>query len=192
MSCVWTNKVNCVEECVGDTRQASIFLEGAWSADVNSLTITDSSLISHINEILDHYGTVSIVVWWYFWELSTEGIEDYFNISLAYGVTIPTVDVTPVSVGYSTIDNSMIQSWTTFTKTVPYEYLSNIALQIPITGTGDPVCEFAGGFYDVSLYAGGYTPFSRYDSDPNIPAGLGIDMVKETPFYLNPLMSWCE
>ena len=192
MSCVWTDKVGCEEYCIFSGQQPSIFLDGAWSADVNTLAITDSSLILHINEMLNYYGTVSIVVWWYFWEISQKGIEDYFNISLAYGVTLPFTNITPVSVGYSIIDNSMIQSWATFTKTVPYDYLSAIELQIPITGTGDPVCEFAGGFYDVSLYAGGYTPFSRYDSDPNIPAGLGIDMVKETPFYLNPLMNWCE
>lgn len=192
MSCVWTDKVGCGEYCVSSYQQPSIFLSGAWSADVNSLTITDSSLILHINEMLDYYGTVSIVVWWYFWELTPEGIEDYFNIDLSYGVTIPTVDITPVSVGYSTIDNTMIQSWATFTKTVPYEYLSAIGLQIPITGTGNPVHEFAGGFYDVSLYVGGYTPFNRNNSDPNIPAGLGSGMIQETPFYLNPLLNWGE
>lgn len=191
MSCVWTDKVGCEEYCIFSGQQPSIFLSGAWSADVNSLTIIDSSLILHINEMLDYYGTVSIVVWWYFLELSPEGIEDYFNINLSYGVTIPTVDITPVSVGYSTIDNLMIQSWTTFTKTVPYEYLSDFGLQIPITGTGDPVCEYAGVFYNVSLYAGAYIPFNRYDSDPNIPAGLSNDMPPETPIYLNPLMRWC-
>lgn len=186
---VWTDKVGCEEYRL---QAASIFLSGAWSAEVNSLTITDSSLIYHINEILDYYGTVSIVVWWYFAETSPEGIEDYFNISLAYGVTLPFTSITPVSVGYSTIDHAMIQSWATFTKTVPYDYLSDIILQIPIFGTGEPLCEFAGGFYDVRLYAGGYTPFSRSDSDPNIPAGLVIDMEEKATFYLNPVMSWCE
>ena len=70
MSHAWTNKVNCVEECIGDTRQASIFLEGAWEADVNRLTVISPLLLSHIDEMLDRYGVLSAVVWWYFFELS--------------------------------------------------------------------------------------------------------------------------
>ncbi|GEM_PF-2801327 len=192
MSHAWTNKVNCVEECIGDTRQASIFLEGAWEADVNRLTVISPLLLSHIDEMLDRYEVLSAVVWWYFFELSPNQIEEYLNVSLDYGVWLP-IDGDIISVGYSTLDNTVVQSWVTFEKTTPGEVLSGFGLEIPLTG-GGPVYENAGAFVDVKLYVGGYTPYDPdTEADPNIPAGLTVDpLYNPTFFYLNPLLNWGE
>ena len=192
MSRVWTNTVNCTELCDGPVRQASIFLAGAWQGTTNTLTLLDPSIVAHVNAMLDLYGTVTVVVLWYFNEMSPADIESTLNVNLT-GVYCYVWNLNWELVDYFLIDNTLVQSCLTFKKFVPEESISDFSLEIVLEEGFGPTYEYPGAFYDIRLYAGEYIPFLvSSEIDPNIPAGLAPGVTLETPIALNPLLAWNE
>lgn len=201
MSHAWTNKVNCVEECIGDTRQASIFLEGAWIGHTNDLQLAPyeghlnpSLVLEHINTMLDVYGALSIVVLWYFNEISPVDIESTINVRVEGISVLGDGGINIIETGNSVIDNVFVQTWATFNK-APGETISWLTLSFANTIYGIAPYSYSGypgAFVDVRLYVGGYTPFlvrSEQFSDPNMRAGFAQE-VSGTELVLNPLLEW--
>lgn len=193
MRCVWTNTVNCRETHDGTVRQASIFLNGAWQGTTNTLTILDPSIVAHVNAMLDLYETLTVVVLWYFNEIAPADIGSTLNVNLS-GVYCRAPNVNREIVDYSTIDNSLVQSWLSFKKSVPEKPISDFSLEIVLEeGFGPTPYEYPGAFCDIRLYAGEYIPFLvSSEIDPNTPVGLAPGVTLETPIAINPLLIWLE
>ena len=201
MSHAWTNKVNCVEECVDNTRKASIFLGGAWIGYTNDLllepyegNLNPSLVLEHINTMLDVYGDLSIVVLWYFNEISSVDIESTIKVRVEGISVLGDGGINIIETGNSVIDNELVQTWATFNKE-PGETISWLNLSFANTIHGIPPYPYSGypgAFVDVRLYVGGYTPFLiDYDpfSDPNMRAGFTQE-VSGTAIAINPLLEW--
>lgn len=165
MSCAWTNKVGCEEQCIVYSYHSSIFLKNSW----NPNHVYNNDILQDINTLLDDHGTLSVVMWWYFSGLSPDQVEGVFDIDISNGLKISTDNITTLTGGVSIVHNAYIQSWATIEKTNPGE-IFDFVLRPYLIGSM-PTLEYAGYVVDIALYIGGYTPFnSGYELDPNTPA----------------------
>ena len=203
MSCVWTNKVNCTESC-DSTLPASIMLPGAWNFvegyadginwDYNRINLLNHSINTHISNMLDLHGSVTIVVYWYFDELSPSEavacleLPSYIVWPGYSSIGDPNLDI---ETSGATANFNHLQLWMTFRKSYPAPSFFN-SLELVFSSGNFDYPQYGGGIIDIKLYAGNYTPIDfGADPSPNIPIGLieysGSNSIHRCIFYLrNP------